>query len=180
MKNLNMNLPNRLTLIRIALVPLFIACFYIESPSAIYVACGIFIAAFLTDIADGYLARSRNQITDFGKLMDPIADKLLAASALIMLTANGMLNPIAAIIIIAREFLISGFRLVVIAASWLGKIKTTTQAVALVLVMLSTPIRAWLGFKLDVIVVWISVFFTVISAVDYIRKNINCINFDQI
>ena len=177
MKNLNMNLPNRLTLIRIALVPLFIACFYIESPSAIYVACGIFIAAFLTDIADGYLARSRNQITDFGKLMDPIADKLLAASALIMLTANGMLNPIAAIIIIAREFLISGL---VIAASWLGKIKTTTQAVALVLVMLSTPIRAWLGFKLDVIVVWISVFFTVISAVDYIRKNINCINFDQI
>ena len=182
MKNLNMNLPNRLTLIRIALVPLFIACFYIESPSAIYVACGIFIAAFLTDIADGYLARSRNQITDFGKLMDPIADKLLAASALIMLTANGMLNPIAAIIIIAREFLISGFRLVatgkggVIAA----KIKSTTQAVALVLVMLSTPIRAWLGFKLDVIVVWISVFFTVISAVDYIRKNINCINFDQI
>ena len=111
MKNLNMNLPNRLTLIRIALVPLFIACFYIEAPSAIYVACGIFIAAFLTDIADGYLARSRNQITDFGKLMDPIADKLLAASALIMLTANGMLNPIAAIIIIAREFLISGFRL---------------------------------------------------------------------
>ena len=109
MKNLNMNLPNRLTLIRIALVPLFIACFYIEAPSAIYVACGIFIAAFLTDIADGYLARSRNQITDFGKLMDPIADKLLAASALIMLTANGMLNPIAAIIIIAREFLISGF-----------------------------------------------------------------------
>ena len=92
MKNLNMNLPNRLTLIRIALVPLFIACFYIEAPSAIYVACGIFIAAFLTDIADGYLARSRNQITDFGKLMDPIADKLLAASALIMLTANGMLN----------------------------------------------------------------------------------------
>ena len=186
MKNLNMNLPNRLTLVRIALVPLFIACFYIESPSAIYVACGIFIAAFLTDIADGYLARSRNQITDFGKLMDPIADKLLAASALIMLTANGMLNPIAAIIIIAREFLISGFRLVatgkgvVIAASWLGKIKTTTQAVALVLVMLSTPIRAWLGFKLDVIVVWISVFFTVISAVDYIHKNINCINFDQI
>ena len=186
MKNLNMNLPNRLTLIRIALVPLFIACFYIEAPSAIYVACGIFIAAFLTDIADGYLARSRNQITDFGKLMDPIADKLLAASALIMLTANGILNPIAAIIIIAREFLISGFRLVatgkgvVIAASWLGKIKTTTQAVALVLVMLSTPIRAWLGFKLDVIMVWISVFFTVISAVDYIRKNINCINFDQI
>ena len=180
MKNLSMNLPNRLTLIRIALVPLFIACFYIEAPSAIYVACGIFIAAFLTDIADGYLARSRNQITDFGKLMDPIADKLLAASALIMLTANGMLNPIAAIIIIGGFRLVATGKGVVIAASWLGKIKTTTQAVALVLVMLSTPIRAWLGFKLDVIMVWISVFFTVISAVDYIRKNINCINFDQI
>ncbi len=186
MKNFSMNLPNRLTLIRIALVPLFIACFYIDSPSAIYIACGIFIAAFLTDAADGYLARSRNQITDFGKLMDPIADKLLAASAIIMLTANGMLNPIAAIIIIAREFLISGFRLVatgkgvVIAASWLGKIKTVTQAVALVMVMLSTPLRAWLGFKIDVWVVWISVLFTVISAADYIKKNISCINFEQL
>lgn len=178
-----MNLPNKLTLIRICLVPLFIACFYIDVPWALYVAAIIFVAAFITDIADGHLARSRNLVTNFGKLMDPIADKLLTASALIMLTAKGMLGPIAAIIIIAREFLISGFRLVsagsgvVIAANWLGKIKTITQAVAMVLVMLQEPVFKILGFRLDVWMVWISVFFTIISAWDYIVKNRKCIDF---
>ncbi|MBQ4611673.1 MAG: CDP-diacylglycerol--glycerol-3-phosphate 3-phosphatidyltransferase [Clostridia bacterium] len=178
-----MNLPNKLTLIRICLVPLFIACFYIDAPWALYVAAVIFVAAFITDIADGHLARSRNLVTNFGKLMDPIADKLLTASALIMLTAKGMLGPIAAIIIIAREFLISGFRLVsagsgvVIAANWLGKIKTITQAVAMVLVMLQDLVLRIFGFRLDVWMVWISVFFTVISAWDYIVKNRKCIDF---
>lgn len=178
-----MNLPNKLTLIRICLVPLFIACFYIEAAWAIFAAAVIFVVAFLTDIADGYLARSRNLVTNFGKLMDPIADKLLTASALIMLTAKGMLNPIAAIIIIAREFLISGFRLVsagsgvVIAANWLGKIKTLTQATALVMIMLHDLVLKVFGFGLDTWMLWISVFFTVISAWDYIAKNRQCINF---
>ena len=175
MKNLNMNLPNRLTLIRIALVPLFIACFYIEAPSAIYVACGIFIAAFLTDIADGYLARSRNQITDFGKLMDPIADKLLAASALIMLTANGMLNPIAAIIIIAREFLISGFRLVasdagvVLAAGIWGKFKTAFQMIMCILLIIN--INNCVMDVIEMVFVYISLALALISLADYLIKN---------
>ena len=178
-----MNLPNKLTLIRICLVPLFIACFYIDAPWALYVAAVIFVGAFITDIADGYIARSQNLVTNFGKLMDPIADKLLTASALLMLTAKGMIDPIAVIIIIAREFLISGFRLVsagsgvVIAANWLGKIKTTTQAVAMVLVMLHDLVLKVFGFRLDVWMVWISVFFTVISAWDYIVKNRKCIDF---
>ena len=178
-----MNLPNKLTLLRIALVPLFILCFYIKGEWGMYVAAVIFVAAFITDIADGYIARSRNLITDFGKLMDPIADKLLTASALIMLTAKGLLSPIAVIIIIAREFLISGFRLVsagngvVIAANWLGKLKTTTQAVAMVMVMLHNLVIKVFGFPLDVWMVWVSVFFTVISAVDYIYKNRRCISF---
>jgi len=172
-----MNLANKLTLLRIAMVPLFIACFYIDHDASIFGAAVLFVAAYLTDIADGHIARSQNMITDFGKLMDPIADKLLSASALIMLTANGMLNPIAAIIIIAREFLISGFRLVtagngvVIAASWLGKIKTLSQAIALVMVMLQDLVVAVFGFRLDVWVLWLSVFFTVLSAADYISKN---------
>lgn len=172
-----MNLPNKLTLLRIAMIPLFIACFYIDHPSAIYGAAVIFVAAYITDVADGYIARSQNLITDFGKLMDPIADKLLTASALIMLTANGLLNPIATIIIIAREFLISGFRLVtagngvVIAASWLGKIKTLSQSIALVMVMLHDLVLTVFGFRLDLWILWISVFFTVISAVDYVYKN---------
>ena len=179
-----MNLANKLTLLRIAMVPLFIACFYIDHPAAIYGATVLFIAAYITDIADGYIARSQNMITDFGKLMDPIADKLLSASALIMLTANGMLNPIAAIIIIAREFLVSGFRLVtagngvVIAASWLGKIKTLSQAVALVMAMLQELVVEVFGFRLDIWILWISVFFTVISAVDYISKNYKHIKFN--
>lgn len=172
-----MNLPNKLTMLRIAMVPLFIACFYINHAAAIYCAAAIFVIAYITDIADGYIARSQNLITDFGKLMDPIADKLLSASALIMLTANGMLDPIAAIIIIAREFLISGFRLVtagngvVIAASWLGKIKTLSQAIALVMVMLQELMVEVFAFRLDLWILWISVFFTVLSAADYISKN---------
>ncbi len=178
-----MNLPNKLTLIRICLVPLYIACFYIDASWAVYVAAVIFVAAFITDIADGYIARSQNLVTNFGKLMDPIADKLLTASALIMLTAKGMLSPIAAIIIIAREFLISGFRLVsagsgvVIAANWLGKLKTTTQAIAMVMVMLQDLVIKVFGFRLDLWMVWISVFFTVVSAWDYIAKNRSCIDF---
>ena len=182
-----MNTPNKLTMLRVILIPFFVVFLLGNFGTwSKWVALAIFIVASLTDMLDGKIARARNLVTNFGKFMDPLADKLLVCSAMICMIPSGQLAAWFVIIIIAREFLISGFRLVatgkgvVIAASWLGKIKTTTQAVALVLVMLSTPIRAWLGFKLDVIVVWISVFFTVISAVDYIRKNINCINFDQI
>ena len=178
-----MNLPNKLTLIRIALIPLFIGCFYISLPSWYIFATAIFLLAYFTDMLDGYIARTFDMVTDFGKLMDPIADKLLTASALIMLTARGMLGPIPTIIIVAREFIISGFRLVsvqsgvVIPASWLGKAKTTSQVIALTLSLIQAPLYGWVGFHLDVWVLWISVLFTVVSGADYIIRHKDLISY---
>lgn len=173
-----MNLPNKLTITRILLVPVFIACFYL--PLALHtryaVAAAIFVLAYMTDILDGQLARKRDIVTDFGKLMDPIADKLLSSSAFIMLVAEGLMHPVAAIIIISREFIISGFRLVaagrgnVIAASWLGKVKTISQCVAVVLLLL-WPVLGSPAFQLDQLLLWVSVLFTIWSGMDYIIKN---------
>ena len=177
-----MNLPNKLTLIRMALVPIFIACFYLPIRQWHYIAVAVFSVAYFTDVLDGYYARKYNLITDFGKLMDPIADKLLSAGALIMLTARGMLDPLAATIMIAREFVISGFRMVsagkgrVIAADRLGKFKTATQVAAIILTLLQNEVFQILHFQIDQWVVWISVFFTVASAVRYIQHNKDCID----
>jgi CDP-diacylglycerol--glycerol-3-phosphate 3-phosphatidyltransferase len=176
------NLPNKLTLTRIALVPFFIACFYMSTPYKNLIAAVVFTLAYLTDVFDGQIARKHNLITNFGKLMDPIADKLLTCSAFIMLVSFGMLSPIAAIIVISREFIISGFRLVaagsgnVIAASWLGKTKTVSQFVAIDLLLI-WPYTGILSFPLDSIVLWISVFFTAWSGADYIVKNRASVNF---
>ncbi len=178
-----MNIPNRLTILRILLVPVFIACFYIDVTWKLYLAAAIFFLAYMTDILDGQIARKQKIVTDFGKLMDPIADKLLTSSALVMLVAENLLSPIPAFIIIAREFIISGIRLVsagngkVIAASWLGKTKTITQCVAIIMIMLDDLIISILGFPLGMIVMWVSVLFTVWSGVDYIIKNKGAISF---
>ena len=109
-----LNLPNRLTIFRMVLVPLMVAVFSFDHwlPWWNYLAAGIFFVADMTDIVDGYIARTRNMVTNFGKLMDPIADKLLFCSAFIMMTWNGMLNPILCIIFVGREIIVSGFRLV--------------------------------------------------------------------
>lgn len=177
-----MNLPNKLTLVRILLIPVFVVCFYIPIAYRLELAAGIFALAYLTDILDGALARKHNQVTTFGKLMDPVADKLLTCSAFIMLVAEGLLSPIAAIIVLGREFLISGFRLVaidagqVIAASWLGKLKTITQCIAVIL-LLVWPIINLPFLRLDIVVLWISVAITVWSGIDYIRKNKGHVNF---
>lgn len=178
-----MNIPNRLTILRILLVPVFIACFYIDVTWKLYLAATVFFLAYMTDILDGQIARKQKIVTDFGKLMDPIADKLLTSSALVMLVAENLLSPIPAFIIIAREFIISGIRLVsagngkVIAASWLGKTKTITQCVAIIMIMLDDLIISILGFPLGMIVMWVSVLFTVWSGVDYIIKNKGAISF---
>ena len=178
-----MNLPNRLTILRILLVPVFIACFYIDVTWKLYLAAAVFFLGFMTDILVGQIARKQKIVTDFGKLMDPIADKLLTSSALVMLVAENLLSPIPAVIIIAREFIISGIRLVsagngkVIAASWLGKTKTITQCVAIIMIMLDDFIISILGFPLGMIVMWVSVLFTVWSGVDYIIKNKGAISF---
>jgi len=171
-----MNLPNKLTMLRMLLVPLFVACFYLPVPYAGLIAAGVYTLAYVTDILDGQIARRRNLVTSFGKLMDPIADKLLTCTAFIMLVWIDRLSPIAAIIVLAREFLISGYRLVavengkVIAASTLGKIKTVAQCVAVVTVLV-WPYLWWPQFPLDTIVVWVSVALTIWSGVDYLVKN---------
>ena len=181
-----MNLPNRLTIFRMLLVPLMVAAFSFEAwlPGWNYWAAGIFFVADMTDIVDGYIARKRNQITNFGKLMDPIADKLLFCSAFIMMTFNGMLNPILCIIFVGREIIVSGFRLVtagsgtVIAANWLGKLKSTLQVIAILATLLGNPIFSIWNFPFDFGVMCTAAVFTVWSAVDYIVANRHTVNWN--
>ena len=169
-----MNLANKLTMIRIFLVPLFLIFIGVENiPYGTFIATFIFIVASLTDQLDGYIARSRNQVTNFGKFMDPLADKLLVCSALICMIELGQLPAWMVLIIIAREFIISGFRLVasdngvVIAASYWGKWKTTFQMISVVLLIFNFEALT----LITKISVWISLALTVISLVDYIVKN---------
>jgi len=174
-----MNLPNRLTIFRMVLVPLMVAAFSFEAwlPGWNYYAAGIFFIADMTDILDGYLARKYHLVTNFGKLMDPIADKLLFCSAFIMMTYNGMLNPILCIIFVGREIIVSGFRLVtaksgkIIAANWLGKLKSTLQVIAILATLLGNPIFSRWNFPFDFGVMCTAAVFTVWSAVDYIVSN---------
>ncbi len=171
-----MNLPNKLTVLRVCMVPLFVVLMLTDwlGGAGKYVAAAVFILASITDWFDGYLARKNNLVTDFGKFMDPIADKLLVCSALICLVEKGALAAWIVIIIIGREFIISGFRLVasdkgtVIAASYWGKFKTVSQMLMVILLILD------LGGAFDVIakvLVWVALALTVISLADYLRKN---------
>jgi CDP-diacylglycerol--glycerol-3-phosphate 3-phosphatidyltransferase len=173
-----MNLPNKLTVLRVCLIPVFLF-FLLASPMgepiSRYVALGIFIIASSTDALDGYIARKYNLITNFGKFMDPLADKLLVCSAMIAMIEMGDIPSLAVIVIIAREFIITGFRLVasdegiVIAASMWGKIKTITQMIMVIYLLLG--LKGDLALSIGNILIMASVFFTVLSAVDYIYKN---------
>ncbi len=172
-----MNLPNKLTILRIALVIPFLACFYIPWSYRMHLASALFILAAVTDVIDGCYARKYGLITNFGKLMDPIADKILTCSALIMLSADGRLCPIATILFIAREFVVSGFRLVaaseglVLAASKIGKAKTTLMCVAIVCLLLDNPIFSWIGVPFHYIVTAAALLVSLWSGADYIVKN---------
>jgi CDP-diacylglycerol--glycerol-3-phosphate 3-phosphatidyltransferase len=192
-----MNLANKITISRIFLVPIFML-FIVPVPNWVldmfnglsfindygkYVAAFIFILAASTDKVDGYIARSRNQVTKFGKFLDPIADKLLITAALISLVERNEVSTWAAMIIIGREIIITGFRLVaagegnVISAGWLGKLKMVIQVVAVVLALLNNyPFSLITAFPLDDVVMWIAVIITVYSGVDYIAKNANLID----
>ncbi|WP_250228043.1 CDP-diacylglycerol--glycerol-3-phosphate 3-phosphatidyltransferase [Anaeropeptidivorans aminofermentans] len=173
-----MNLPNKLTVLRVCLIPVFLF-FLLASPMgepiSRYVALSIFIIASSTDALDGYIARKYNLITNFGKFMDPLADKLLVCSAMIAMIEMGDIPSLAVIVIIAREFIITGFRLVasdegiVIAASMWGKIKTITQMIMVIYLLLG--LKGDLALSIGNILIMASVFFTVLSAVDYIYKN---------
>ena len=172
-----MNLPNKLTVMRVILIPFFGAALLYDNGSSQtmrIVANVIFIVASLTDLFDGKIARKYNLVTNFGKFMDPLADKLLVCSALICLIQLGQLPAWVVIIIISREFIISGFRLVaadngiVIAASYWGKFKTTFQMIAVILMIFNIPALA----TVTMIMLVIAVVLTVISLVDYVAKNI--------
>jgi CDP-diacylglycerol---glycerol-3-phosphate 3-phosphatidyltransferase len=163
-----LNLPNTLTVIRILLVPVVVVALLDETPNGDAIAAGVFALAAFTDGLDGYIARSRDAVTTFGKLMDPIADKLLIAAALIALVSLDRLAAWIAMVIIAREFAVTGLRLVaveqgvVIQASWLGKVKTMLQVAAIICLIAVDP--APLGVDL---LVYAAVAATVISGVDY-------------
>ena len=170
-----MTTANKLTIMRIALIPVFLVVLYLDFAGARWWALGIFIVACLTDFADGYIARHYNQITNFGKFMDPLADKLLVCSAMICMISTGQLEAWFVIIIIAREFIISGFRLVaadsgiVIAASYWGKFKTVSQMFMVIVLIMD------LGGVFDAIgtvLIWASLILTIVSLVDYVAKNI--------
>lgn len=171
-----MNLPNKLTIVRVCLIPFFVAALLFDHGNNYtmrIVANVLFIIASLTDLFDGKIARKYNMVTNFGKFMDPLADKLLVCSALICLIELGQLPAWVVSVIISREFIISGFRLVaadngvVIAASYWGKFKTTFQMIAVILLIFDIPALRMVAN----ITVVIAVALTIISLVDYVAKN---------
>ena len=171
-----MNLPNKLTILRIIMIPFFVLFMLLDggvSQTYRYIAAVIFIVASFTDLLDGKIARKYNLVTNFGKFMDPLADKLLVCSGLICFVGLGQLPAWFVIIIISREFIISGFRLVasdngvVIAASYWGKIKTVSQMIMSVLLIVNIPALSILTTIFSVI----ALVLTVVSLIDYIAKN---------
>ncbi len=171
-----MNLPNKLTILRVILIPFFVVfmLFDITGAADKWIALVIFCVASLTDMLDGKIARKYNLVTNLGKFMDPLADKLLVCTALICLTSMNRLNVIVVLVIIAREFIISGFRLVasdngiVIAASYWGKFKTVSQ-MALIIVLIMDLGGVW--NVVGTVLTWVALLLTVVSLIDYIAKN---------
>jgi CDP-diacylglycerol--glycerol-3-phosphate 3-phosphatidyltransferase len=171
-----MNLPNKLTILRVIMIPFFVLFLLLEGGTNTtyrYIAAAVFIVASFTDMLDGNIARKYGLVTNFGKFMDPLADKLLVCSGLICFTALGQLSAWVVILIISREFIISGFRLVasdngiVIAASYWGKFKTVSQMIMSVLLIINIPALS----ILTTVFIWIAAILTVVSLVDYIAKN---------
>ena len=182
-----MNLPNKLTMLRIFMIPVFVIFALVKAQWAQYVALLIYIIACLTDLLDGKIARARGLVTNFGKFADPIADKLLVMSALIILVDTGRMASWVCIVMLAREFIISGFRLVaagngtVIAAGQLGKLKTVFQMTSTIALMLlvpvgGAPLLGRFGVVLANVLTYIAAVLTIVSGVEYIAKNFNCIS----
>ena len=169
-----MNFANQLTIVRILAIPAFIVFLFLGHE---YIATAIFLGAALTDMLDGHIARKYNLVTNFGKLMDPLADKMLIMSALVCLVQLGDVPAWMVIVILTREFAITGLRTVaasegiVIAASVTGKIKTTSQMFAIPLLILHNWPGSYLDIPLDQVFLWIAVVMTVISGIEYIVKN---------
>ena len=174
-----MNLPNKLTVLRVILVPFFVAFLLLSksSESLKWIALILFIAASLTDLLDGQIARKYNLVTTFGKFMDPLADKVLTISGMICLIELGRIPSWIVVIIVAREFIISGFRLIatehgiVIAANYWGKFKTTFQMIMIILMIVNLPALS----MVTNIVMWIALALTIISLITYIQQNMDVV-----
>ena len=177
-----MNLANKLTLTRILLIPLFMVCVLAGVPHGNILATALFVLAAITDGLDGYIARKRKQITNLGKLLDPLADKLLVSAALVVLIETGEIGSWVAILIISREFLVTGLRGVaaaegiVIAATNLAKVKTVSQIIAISLLLLEPLPTELLGFSPGLWTLYVAVAITVYSGYDYLVKTFAKIN----
>jgi len=177
-----MNLANKLTMTRIALIPLFMICVLIDIPNGNIIATALFVLAAVTDFLDGYIARKRKQITNLGKLLDPLADKLLVSAGLVVLLETGDINSWIAILIIGREFLVTGLRGVaaaegiVIAASKEAKVKTVIQIIAISLLLIEPLPTEILGFSPGIWALYVAVAFTVYTGYDYLVKTFAKIN----
>lgn len=175
-----MNLANKLTLLRVVLVPVFMALLLTEGFAFQMGALAVFIIASLTDMLDGQIARRCNQITTFGKFADPLADKMLTTAAFVVFMQQGIINSWAIMIILFREFAVSGVRLAaagggkVIAASFFGKLKTVSQmiaVIAVIIIMNLTFIPHSTAVIISASLIWVSVVFTILSGADYLIKN---------
>ena len=171
-----MNLPNKLTLLRVILVPVFMAVLYLDFAGAAWVALAIFIIASLTDLLDGKIARKYNLVTDFGKFADPLADKMLTTAALLWFVENGQMPAWALLIVLIREFAVSGLRMIasdkgrVIAAGWSGKVKTASTMVCIVIMFIPG-----LPAIINTLCVWIIALTTLYSGIEYFVKNMDVI-----
>jgi len=172
-----MNIANKLTVLRILLIPVFLFVLLSNMPNNFIIALVIFIIASFTDFLDGYLARSLNLVTKLGKFLDPLADKLLVISAMLAFIELGLLSSTVVFIIVSRELIISVFRAIaasegiVIAASWWGKLKTNSQILMIIILLLNNYIPISVSKYLNPSIITIATLFTVFSGVDYIIKN---------
>ena len=172
-----MNLANKITLLRILMIPIFMAFMMIEFPYHMEAAMLVFLLASLTDKLDGYLARKYNMITDFGKFMDPLADKLLITGAFIVLVQLGRIEAWIVFIILTREFAVTGLRSlaaaqnIIIAASKYGKTKTVTQIIAIIILILDNRPFSLINLPMDIIMIYIALIITILSGLDYFIKN---------
>lgn len=173
-----MNLPNKITIFRVCMIPVFLVFMLVPGiPFGNYIATAVFAIACASDALDGHIARKHNLVTNFGKFMDPLADKLLVCSALICFVELSYMPAWIVVVIIAREFIISGFRLiasdngVVIAASYWGKFKTIAQMITCILLIIQLPF-AWIDV-VEQVFIWLSLILTVVSLCEYIWKNRN-------
>ncbi len=180
-----MNTPNKLTVLRIILVPVLLAFIYLMSEGILtsFINAALFSLISLTDMLDGKIARKNNLITNFGKFLDPLADKILVVSVLVAFISKGYISSIAVIVVIIREFTVTSLRLIaasdniVIAASNFGKLKTVFQIITIIVLFFYPVITTYIPFPVCDIFVWIMAAITVVSGADYLMKNISVIDY---